>query len=108
MHSFFAKVEDGVVTAVIVVPEEAVWNDRGVEEEVVGREYCQQFGEGLWVQTWPTGEKRKWYGGVGYAYREDLDAFVPPKPTEDCVLDEELCHWIAPDGTDLNVPPLPG
>ena len=34
------------------------------------------------------------YAGAGYEYREDLDAFIPPKPEEgDWVLNEETCLW---------------
>jgi hypothetical protein len=105
MHSFYAKVEDGLVTALIVIPEEAVWDENGVEDEAVGSAYCQQFGEGTWIRTFPTGEKRKWYGGIGYSYRADLDAFIPPKPLVDCTLDEDTCHWIDAEGNDLNAPP---
>jgi hypothetical protein len=39
------------------------------------------------------------YAGIGYTYDEELDAFIPPKPspTEDVaewVLDEETFSWV--------------
>jgi hypothetical protein len=38
---------------------------------------------------------RKNYAGIGYTYDEALDAFIPPKPSESWVLDEETCLWVA-------------
>jgi len=34
--------------------------------------------------------------GLGYSYREDIDAFVPPKPYPSWVLDEDIAQWQAP------------
>jgi hypothetical protein len=39
---------------------------------------------------------RKNFAGLGYYYDEDLDAFIPPKPFDSWVLDEETCLWNAP------------
>jgi hypothetical protein len=39
---------------------------------------------------------RKNYAGIGYTYDSARDAFIPPKPTPDAVLDEETCQWIVP------------
>jgi len=36
------------------------------------------------------------YAGIGFEYREDLDAFIPPKPFESWVLDELNFVWEAP------------
>ena len=45
------------------------------------------------------------YAGIGFTYDEGRDAFIPPKPFESWVLDEETCLWAAPvpypnDGQD--------
>lgn len=40
---------------------------------------------------------RKNYAGIGYFYDEIKDAFIPPKPTENALLDEETCLWIVED-----------
>jgi hypothetical protein len=37
---------------------------------------------------------RKNYAGIGYTYDEERDAFIPPKPEGDWVLDEDTCLWI--------------
>ncbi len=39
---------------------------------------------------------RKNYAGIGYFYDSLRDAFIPPKPYESWVLNEETCQWEAP------------
>lgn len=39
---------------------------------------------------------RKNYAGVGYAYDEIRDAFIPPKPYPSWVLNEYTCLWDPP------------
>ena len=39
---------------------------------------------------------RKNYAGLGYLYDEERDAFIPPKPYESWVLNEDTCLWDAP------------
>jgi len=37
------------------------------------------------------------YAGIGFTYDEFLDAFIPPKPSEDAILDEETFSWVMPE-----------
>ena len=39
---------------------------------------------------------RKNYAGIGYSYDEQRDAFIPPRPFESWVLNEDTCLWEAP------------
>lgn len=39
---------------------------------------------------------RKNYAGPGYTYDEVRDAFIPPKPYDSWVLNEDTCIWNAP------------
>lgn len=39
---------------------------------------------------------RKNYAGIGYTYDATRDAFIPPKPFNSWVLDEDTCLWNAP------------
>lgn len=39
---------------------------------------------------------RKNYAGIGYTYDWQRDAFIPPKPFNSWVLNEETCLWDAP------------
>lgn len=36
------------------------------------------------------------FAGSGYAYDEERDAFIPPKPFASWILNEETCQWDAP------------
>ena len=39
---------------------------------------------------------RKNYAGIGYSYDTDRDAFIPPKPFNSWLLNEDTCLWEAP------------
>jgi hypothetical protein len=39
---------------------------------------------------------RKNYAGIGYMWDEARDAFIPPKPYDSWVLNEDSCLWEAP------------
>jgi hypothetical protein len=88
----FAKVEDGIVTEVLVIEQDVI--DTGL------------FGDpALWVQTsynthggqHPDGKPlRKNYAGIGFTYDAERDAFYAPQPFPSWVLDEDTCFWTAP------------
>jgi hypothetical protein len=48
------------------------------------------------IRTSYNGNIRKNYAGIGFSYSEDLDAFIPPKPFDSWVLDEETAQWQPP------------
>lgn len=39
---------------------------------------------------------RKNYAGIGYTYDQTRDAFIPPKPFNSWILNEDTCLWNAP------------
>lgn len=39
---------------------------------------------------------RKNYAGIGFTYDTTRNAFIPPKESDDQVLDEESCIWVYP------------
>ena len=39
---------------------------------------------------------RKNYAGLGYTYDANRDAFIPPKPYNSWVLDDNTCLWNSP------------
>jgi len=39
---------------------------------------------------------RKNYAGIGYTYDETRDAFIPPKPYNSWILNEDTCLWESP------------
>lgn len=96
----FAKVQDGIVTQVIVAEPE--FFDTFVDSS-----------PGEWIQTSyntrggvhyapdsnePDGgvALRKNYAGIGFTYDKDRDAFIPPQPYASWTLNEESCLWEAP------------
>lgn len=89
----FAKVQDGVVTQVIVAEPE--FFDTFVDSS-----------PGEWVQTSYNTHGgvhanggtplRKNYAGIGFTYDKERDAFIPPKPFPSWVLNEDTCLWGAP------------
>lgn len=90
--SHFAKVENGIVTQVIVVEQDVL--DTGA------------FGNpAAWVQTsynthggqHPEGRPlRKNYAGIGFTYDSARDAFYAPQPFPSWTLDEATCIWTPP------------
>lgn len=91
--SHFAKVENGIVSQVIVAEQDFI-NSGAVGDPA------------SWVQTsYNTfaGEHRnggtplrKNYAGVGMIYDSVRDAFYAPQPFPSWVLDEATCIWNAP------------
>jgi hypothetical protein len=39
---------------------------------------------------------RKNHASIGYTYNEDKDAFIPPKPYNSWLLNEDTCQWESP------------
>ena len=39
---------------------------------------------------------RKNYAGIGFQYDQTRDAFIPPKPFNSWILNEDTCNWEAP------------
>jgi hypothetical protein len=92
----FAKIENGVVTQVIVVDNKDTADASGVEKEHIGAAFCEKVFGGEWKQTSYNGNKRKNYAGIGYTYNADIDAFVPPKPFASWLLNNDTAQWEAP------------
>jgi hypothetical protein len=81
----FAEIENGIVKRVLAVSEAEALH------------LPERYG-GEWVQTYTNAEEsaRKGYAGIGYSWREDLNAFVPPKPHGSWHLDSETSLWEPP------------
>jgi len=92
----FAKLENNIVTNVIVVANQDILDENGQESEQKGIDFCSNLLGGTWKQTSYNGKIRKNYAGIGYAYDESRDAFIPAKPYNSWLLDELTCQWKAP------------
>jgi len=96
MAHFCKLDENNVVTEVHVVANRDTADANGVEKEYIGQAFLEKLFGGTWKQTSYNGNIRKNYAGIGYTYREDIDAFVPPKPFASWLLNEETAQWEAP------------
>ena len=89
----FAKVENGVVTQVIVIEQDVLnlghWGDPA---SWVQTSYNTLGG----VHSQGGTPLRKNYAGIGYTYDSVRDAFIPAKPFASWVLNESTCLWEAP------------
>ena len=91
--SHFAKVEDGIVTEVIVADQETI-NAMPDAHEWVQTSYRTYGGQH------PEGRPlRMNFAGIGYTYDTEKDAFIAPQPRPDCWLDETTCLWVCPVDT---------
>ena len=104
----FAKIGlNNKVIEVLSVVNEVLHDSNGVEQEVIGIDFLTKLtGYPVWKQTsynthggvHSSGGTplRKNHAGIGYTYDEDRDAFIPPKPFNSWILNENTCNWEAP------------
>lgn len=93
----FAKIgPDNIVQQVIVVNNAELLDENGVEQEIKGQKFCFNLFGGTWIQTSYNGKFRKNFAGISYIYDQIRDAFIPPKPYQSWILDEQTCNWTAP------------
>ena len=93
----FAEIDQyNVVKRVIVVDNKDTADAAGIEKEHIGAAFCERLFGGTWKQTRDNGNFRKHYAGIGFKWREDLDAFIPPQPYNSWTLNESTCVWEAP------------
>ena len=98
--AYFAEIDNtNTVTRVLAVPD--AQQDRGQDF------LATDLGlGGTWIQTSYNTRGgvhtnggtplRKNYAGIGYTYDSGRDAFIPPKPYESWLLNEDTCLWDAP------------
>jgi hypothetical protein len=83
--------ENNIVTEVIVGIDETETIEGLLPETWYG-----DFRGQVCVRTSYNGNIRKNYAGIGYTFDEARDAFIPPKPFDSWLLNEETCQWQAP------------
>jgi hypothetical protein len=104
----FAKIGlNNKVIEVLSVNNEVLKDSNGVEQESIGIDFLTKLtGYPIWKQTsyntiggvHSLGGTpfRKNHAGISYTYDEDRDAFIPPKPFNSWILNEDTCRWEAP------------
>jgi len=115
----FAKIGlNSKVIEVLSVHNNVLKDSNGVEQESIGIDFLTKLtGYPLWVQTSYNTHGgvhsnngiplRKNHASIGYTYDENRDAFIPKKPFNSWVLNEQTCLWNAPvimpqDGKSYN------
>jgi hypothetical protein len=96
----FAQIdENNIVTQVLVVSDQDavrgqdfLANDLGLGGTWIQTSYNTQGG----VHTNGGTPLRKNYAGIGFTYDAGRDAFIPPKPFNSWLLNEDSCLWEAP------------
>ena len=104
----FAKIGlNSKVIEVLSVHNDVLKDSNGVEQEVNGIDFLTKLtGYPVWKQTSYNTHGgvhnnggtplRKNHAGIGYIYDEDRDAFIPKKPYNSWILNEDTCLWNAP------------
>ena len=104
----FAKIGlNNKVIEVQSVVNEVLHDSNGVEQESIGIDFLTKLtGYPVWKQTSYNTHGgvhnnngtpfRKNHAGIGYTYDEDRDAFIPPKPFNSWILNEDTCNWESP------------
>ena len=92
----FAKIsDDGTVLEVIVVGNDDLLDADGVEQEQLGKDFCQNLFGGTWVQTSYNKNFRKRYASIGGKYDLTNNVFLFPQPYPSWTLDDEY-EWQPP------------
>ena len=91
MAHFCKLDENNIVLEVHVVNNDDILNLPFPASEPVGIEFLKNWSGGYtnWKQTSYNNNFRKRYAGIGYTYDEQHDVFIPPKPFESWVLNQQ-------------------
>jgi len=104
----FAKIGlNSKVIEVLSVVNEVLHDSNGVEQESIGIDFLTKLtGYPVWKQTSYNTHGgvhklggtplRKNHAGIGYTYDEDRDVFIPKKPYNSWILNEQTCNWESP------------
>ena len=109
MASFAKLNKDNIVEKVESVVNDVLKDSNNIEQESIGVEFLKKLynePNAVWKQTsYNTHDGvhtkggiplRKNHAGIGYTYDKDRDAFIPPKPYNSWILNENTCKWEAP------------
>jgi hypothetical protein len=105
----FAKLNNNIVERVESVVNEVLKDSNGIEQESIGIEFLKTLynePNAIWKQTSYNTHGgvhdnngipfRKNHAGIGYSYDETRDAFIPKKPFNSWILNENTCLWNPP------------
>jgi hypothetical protein len=89
----FAKLGVGNIVEQVIV----VSNDIATTEQA-GVDFINKLynTRDVWKQTSYNNNIRKNFAAIGYHYDQQRDAFIPLKPFNSWILNEESCQWESP------------
>ena len=108
MASFAQLNNSNVVISVHSINNEVIKDENGVEQENLGIIFLKKlWGEDtVWKQTSYNTHGgvhkkngvsfRKNHASKNFTYNSNIDAFIPPKPYNSWILNEDTCLWSAP------------
>jgi len=93
----FAEIDENYyVKRVLVVNNNELLDENGIEQPQKGIDFLVNLFGGNWIQTSYNANIRKCYAGIGYFYDEVRDVFIPPQIFPSWIFNEELWKWQAP------------
>jgi hypothetical protein len=109
MASFAKLNTENIVITVESVVNEVLKDSNGIEQESIGIEFLRTLynePNAVWKQTsYNTNNGvhrlggvpfRRNHAGINYTYDEQRDAFIPPKPYNSWILNEDTYQWESP------------
>jgi hypothetical protein len=81
----FARIENNIVQQVIVVNNEVLKDENGIEQESIGAQFCADTFGGEWIQTSYNGNFRGKFAGAGMKYdpiKNEFDPIIEEEVTE--------------------------
>ena len=98
MAHFAVLNSDSVVTDIVVIDNDEILDEEGVEQESLGIARCQElFGtDNTYVQTSYNYNIRHKYASIGDTYDATADIFKPQKPWDNWVWSDTEVDWIPP------------
>ena len=103
--AYFAKLGTGnIVETIISINNTVITDANGIEQEQLGVDFINKLynTRDVWKQTSYNRNFRKNYAGIGYQYDQTRDAFIPKKPYNSWILNEQTCLWEAPVAMPIN------
>ena len=93
---YFAKIENNIVSQIIVVDDLDCAGLNFPDSETVGKQHIANIGlTGDWFETSIDGSFRQRYAWIDGSYNSELDCFVNPQPYPSWTMDS-TGEWNAP------------
>lgn len=84
----FAEIDENKIVTRVLVTDNDYPNE--------GYDWLVETFGGTWIQTSYNANFRQHFAAVGFTYDELLDAFIPPKPFDSWILNDESLIWEPP------------